>query len=178
MENYEKMQQLLKARGFQAIWLHSEVNRQYATGFHSSDGGVLILPEEAFLITDFRYIEAARAHCRSYQVIMNTRENNVLSVIATLLAERGIGELAFEDGAVSYLQLEGAKARMSASFLSLGGCVETLRAQKDEEEISRIIQAQRVAEKAFSELLPLICPGLSERQLHAELVYRLLLNGA
>ena len=38
----------------------SEHNRRYLTGFRSSAGAVLVTQAEAYFLTDFRYIEAAR----------------------------------------------------------------------------------------------------------------------
>ena len=48
-----------------------------------------------------------------------------------------------------------------------------LREVKEEEEVSRIVAAQRIAEKALEEILPMIRPGAVEQELAAELDYRM-----
>jgi Xaa-Pro aminopeptidase len=48
-----------------------------------------------------------------------------------------------------------------------------LRASKDAEELTCMIAAQRIAEKALDEVLGLLRPGLTEKQVAAELVYRM-----
>ena len=42
-----------------AIMVYSERNRRYFTGFPSDAGALLITAEEAYLLQDFRYEEAA-----------------------------------------------------------------------------------------------------------------------
>ena len=51
----------LKESDAQAILVTSEVSQQYLTGFDFSDGYVLVTLNKSYLLTDFRYIEAARA---------------------------------------------------------------------------------------------------------------------
>ena len=47
-----------------------------------------------------------------------------------------------------------------------------------EEEIAAMREAQGIAEAALAETLPLIRPGMSEREIAAELVYRMLRHGS
>ena len=59
MRKIEKFKQQMANKGFDAAVISSAVNQRYLTGFDCTDGYVLVLPEEAFLLADFRYIEAA-----------------------------------------------------------------------------------------------------------------------
>ena len=52
-----------------------------------------------------------------------------------------------------------------------------LRAVKSPEEIAAITAAQRIAERAFTELLNFIRPGVTEREIAAELTYRMMRLG-
>ena len=56
--------------------------------------------------------------------------------------------------------------------------LRTLRASKTEEEIQSMIAAQRISEKALEEVLQIIRPGMTEREVMAELVYHMLRNGS
>ena len=42
-----------------AVLITDEKNQQYLSGFSFTDGFLLILKKEAYLVTDFRYKEAA-----------------------------------------------------------------------------------------------------------------------
>jgi Xaa-Pro aminopeptidase len=56
--------------------------------------------------------------------------------------------------------------------------VDDLRSSKDPAEIDSIARAVRVAESALEDLVGLVSEGMSERELAAELVYRLRLAGS
>jgi Xaa-Pro aminopeptidase len=53
-----------------------------------------------------------------------------------------------------------------------------LRAVKSRADLEGMILAQRLAEKAFEQLLPLISTDVTEKELAAELIYRFLKLGA
>jgi Xaa-Pro aminopeptidase len=58
------------------------------------------------------------------------------------------------------------------------GWVETLRIEKDEEEIEQIRRAVQLASRAFSETLPFLRPGIREMEVAAEIEYRMRRYGA
>ena len=49
---------------------------------------------------------------------------------------------------------------------------------RDEEEIACLVRAQRISEAALSQTLPVIKAGMTEKEVMAELVYRMLKNGS
>ena len=49
---------LLKASN-EAVLISSQTNQRYLSGFDYTDGYILLTAERAYLIADFRYIEAA-----------------------------------------------------------------------------------------------------------------------
>lgn len=59
-----------------------------------------------------------------------------------------------------------------------GGLFADLRILKDAGEIESVRRAARIAESALSATLPLIKPGISEREVAAELVFQLLRAGS
>ncbi len=60
---------------------------------------------------------------------------------------------------------------------STDGILERLRQCKDAEERESLIAAQRIAERALDDVLGLLRPGLTEREVAAELTYRMLKYG-
>jgi Xaa-Pro dipeptidase len=63
-------------------------------------------------------------------------------------------------------------------FTSAAAMVETLRASKDEEEISHIRAAIRIAQTALKKTLPAIKAGVSEKEIANQLVINLLREGS
>ena len=60
-----------------ALLLTDPVTIRYAAGFEISDGAALIGRENAWLITDSRYIEAAREAVTGMEVLCTSREKSV-----------------------------------------------------------------------------------------------------
>ena len=90
MSNIKKIQQAMQKEGLDALWLYDELDRLYASGFLTSDGAVVILPEKAYFITDSRFIEAARLEVRDAEVIMCTNSDRESDIIKRILAENGV----------------------------------------------------------------------------------------
>ncbi|MBQ1954776.1 MAG: aminopeptidase P family N-terminal domain-containing protein, partial [Clostridia bacterium] len=59
--------------GAPAVLVTSPENRLFASGFASSAGMHLITEKDSVFITDFRYIEAARAGIENTEIIMIER---------------------------------------------------------------------------------------------------------
>ena len=69
MTQLSRFQTALGTTDADAAIISSELNIRYLCGFNYSDGYLLILPDKAYLLADFRYIEAARAAVTEFEVI-------------------------------------------------------------------------------------------------------------
>ena len=179
MNHIAGIQRTLIERGLDALLVTDEKNQRYAAGFAFTDGYVLVGREAAWLITDSRYIEAAEkiagGACR---VQMFDREHSAAELLRAALRESGASALAAEDGKLSHARWAALEKALGRELLPAGELLTELRASKDEEEIDCLIRAQRISEKALAEVLPLIRPGMTEKEVMAELVYRMLKNGS
>ena len=93
MTHLQKFQEKLRGIAPAAL-ISREQNRFYLCSFPYSDGYLLILPEHAYLITDFRYEEAARREAsREFEVLSPTA--GIFACIAELLCDRSV-EAAME----------------------------------------------------------------------------------
>ena len=82
----------------EAVLVSSEENQRYVSGFHYSDGYILVCKDTAYLLADFRYIEAARAGVSKadFEVIMP--DGSMINEIGLLCATNGIKRVYIEDG--------------------------------------------------------------------------------
>ena len=174
MNNVKRIQQELRRRGL----VTDEKNQRYASGFPITDGAVVVGLEKSWLITDSRYIEAAEAAVDGSltEVVLYDREHPLTSIIRSVCA--GMARLAAEDKKLSHVGYLGYEKALGRELLPAGDLFETLRASKTEEEIACMIEAQRISEKALETVLHIIKPGMTERQVAAELVYNMLKNGS
>ncbi len=179
MNNIARIQEALVRHGLDAILLTDEKNQRYATGFPFTDGAVLVGRERAWLLTDSRYIEAAEKTAGGCCTVrMFDREHGLVELIRGALAESGAQTLAAEEEKLSRARWDSLEKALGVGFAASKGLMGELRASKSEEEIACMIRAQRISEKALEEVLRIIRPGMTEKEVMAELVYRMLKNGS
>lgn len=168
-----RLAKLREAMRCDALLFASGINSRYLTDFDFHDGYVLVTANDAYLLTDFRYIEAAKkAVGNDMQVMM--MEGGLAAKISPILADAHVTALGYEDRALTCSRLEQLKRDFPLlRFEPMGSLVDDLREVKDELELSRIEAAQRIAEKALDELLGIITPEMTEREVALELEYRM-----
>ncbi|MGI5854149.1 MAG: M24 family metallopeptidase [Bacillota bacterium] len=144
-------------------------NRRYLSGFTGTAANLLITADQAFLITDFRYIEQATAQAPDFKIVKSAG-GATLQPLVDLIREKNVRRVAFEP---DYLVFDGynylREALGSEALVPLRGVVEKIRQIKDAKEIELIRKAQSITEQALEKTLPLIKPGISEREIALEL---------
>lgn len=178
MSVLDKIRSGLALRGLDAVMLRDEHNRFYVTGFRSSYGLIIVTKDEAFFLIDGRYIEAARQAVEGCTIGLVGTEMGEKAWVEQIAKDCGIRKMGVEE-ATTTLELYRRMERWG--FFELcesGGIVTGLREGKTEREAASIRAAQVITEKVFDEMLGIISPGMTERELAAEIVYRLLRHGA
>lgn len=168
----------MKAEGLSALLLSDEKDRLYASGFLTGDGSVLILQDKAYFITDSRYIEAAREKVSGAEVLLCSVNYTEKDIIKKILSENSISALGVQDEYLSYSEYLRLQETFNVSFTAAQGITKTLREIKAQSEKENVVAAQRIAEKALDFVLGMISPGMSEKELAAELEYQMAKNGA
>lgn len=179
MNNIAKIQNALVKNNLDALLITDEKNQRYAAGFPFTDGYVLVSREKAWLITDSRYIEAAElaaGDCAAVQ--MYDRQHSAMSLVKAALKEAGVSRLGGEERKLNHGDYQELEKELGLPLLPAQQLLADLRAVKDQEEIASMIKAQRISEAALEETLPIIKPGMTEREVAAELVYRMLRHGS
>ena len=179
MNHLSQIADKLSQYDLDAMLIVSEPGERYAVGFQG-EGYVLVTRDGSQYSTDGRYIEAAQKQVTGAEVVLTSRERSHLALARDFLAARGLKRVGFESAAVSVAQ----HRRWQESFPK--GCelipaqelLDGLRTSKDREELSAMVQAQKITDAAFGEILNYIRPGLTEQEVAARLVYELLRRGA
>lgn len=176
MQHITSIQSSMKSAGLAALFLTDPVSCRYAAGFSFTDGAVLITQERAWLLTDSRYIEAASAQAQGAEVLCYTREMPLEKLAVSLFA--GIkGRFGAEETRMSHASWTGWESAFGCRFEPAAALVAGLRASKDADERESMIAAQRIAEGALDDVLGMIRPGMTEKEVAAELAYRMLRRG-
>ena len=173
--NISKLQKKLEENNLDAIVLFSPVNIRYLSKFYITDGAAVITRSSARMFTDSRYIEAATAQAEELAVSLFDREHRLSALLKDALS--GCTAVGAEEGTLSHGDWQFWEEKLGVTFTPAESILQELRSVKEPYELESIIAAQRIAEAALEETLPLIRPGMTERQLAAELTYRMLLHG-
>ena len=167
----DKMQE----KELDGIIINNLKNVYYLTGFWGSNGTVFISRDRQILVTDARYIIAAKQEVTGFEIFA---ERDELATIAKIAKNMGLSRIGFEDEiSVSYYH------RMQAAFEGLEllpqtQFVEALRMIKDETEIATIRKACSISDQAFHDALEFIKPGKTEIEIANFLDFRMRELGA
>lgn len=174
-----KLKSYLKEKNVAAL-IMSEENICYFTSFHSSNGYLLVTGEKAVFLTDSRYIEAAGNKIKTCDEILETK--GMEKTLKPVTENLGIESLMLESDRVTVSRYSEIKRMFSGIQVICDGeldkQISDIRMVKNNDEITRIIRAQRIAEKAFDHILGFIEVGKTEREIALELEYFMLRNGA
>ena len=171
----------LTRAGADGALISSPLNQRYLTGFDYHDGYVLVTKNKAFLLADFRYIEAARAALRGSDFEVIKPECSMLVELSCLLGEHKISSLLIEDAHVSCAELERYKKAFGEGVNLFSGASDILskmREIKSADELSKIEKAQEITDAAFSHILCVMTPNMTEIDVALELEFFMRRNGA
>ena len=180
MNHFAKIAAQLESRDLDGMLLTHEANRFYASGFHSAgtDGMVLVTREKFYYFTDSRYTEAARRHVQDAEVQEVGPGRGYSALLKEAIQRHNIQRLGFEDAYMTVRE-HGAYAKaLPCELVPAADLLARLRDVKDPEELEIMIAAQRIAEKALTDILNEIRPGVTEKEIAARLQYLMLHYGA
>lgn len=151
--------------------------RMYFSGFHSTDGTLLVTKNETLLIVDFRYIEAAEAGVFDYCSAVMPKDG-FTGFIKSKLAEAGVKKLAVEEKVMSIAEGERIKSAYGVELVPASDAVTGIFQRKDKSELENIKKAQDITDKAYARVLKLLKTDMTELELAAEIEYQMKLGGA
>ena len=181
MNRIESLRELMKKEGADALVISSELNQSYISGLDYTDGYVLVLENKAYVLADFRYIEAAQMTVDKsvFEIVMP--DVGMLTAVCQILTEAGVKKVAFEESDMNvstYLKLRGGIDKSVELAPCGSSMLISLREVKDEGELEIIARAQDITDRAFSHILTVIKPDMTERELALELEYTMRRMGA
>lgn len=157
----------------------SDINRRYVTGFKSSAGVAVITHDEGILLIDSRYYEKASEQVEGFHVILM---QDLYKQLERIFEEYGADLVSIENKTMTVSELNSYTEHFSdIEFDSsewLSDAIGRMRIIKTEEEIEKIIAAQKIAEAAFSKLLSKMTAGMTEKQVATALDFYMMDLGA
>ena len=164
---YSKRQQdlrkVLDERGLDGMLITNLTNVRYISGFTGSAASCLITPEGQYFITDGRYIEQSKAQVKGFERFIDM--NSHLSQIKDNNLNPNGFKLAFEGDHMSYALYENMISVFpNTKWENSSMILEDLASVKDDHELECIRTAVEVTDKVYEEILHMLRPGFTEKQ--------------
>lgn len=181
MTKLKNLQKALKEKSIQGILVSSEVNQRYVSDFAYTDGYIIIFPEKAYLLADFRYIEAAEKEVNGEDFEIIQPKISQLKLLAELAEKNGASEVLVEDYTLSVNDLSRLEAAADGKVKYAPGAsriLDGMRAVKGESELDAMARAQDIADAAFTHILNFIKLNMTEKEIALELEFFMRAHGA
>ena len=181
MRRMKNIRDLLRKNQIESLLLTSEANRRYFSPYNIAEGMMMISQGENCFFTDSRYIEAAQKNMKGFRVSMVSSQCTYADLIKKFVQENYIGSIGYEENHITAGTLDHLKTfleRQEIAFVPAQELLSQVRQVKTEAELDNIRKAQEITDQTFSDILKEIRPGITEKDLKIELLYRLGKNGA
>jgi Xaa-Pro aminopeptidase len=175
MSRLTKLREKMSFESLEAFIIASPENRRYMSGFTGTSAMLVVLHDKAYLLTDFRYIEQAKAQAPEFEIVdSGTDFFNTIKDLA-----QGVQRIGFEEDYITYdMYLKLREAVSKGELLANTKLLTGLRSVKDSEELEKIRQAVRIADEAYDHILKFVKPGMTEETVSLELEYTMRKAGA
>jgi Xaa-Pro aminopeptidase len=173
----DRVQRRLAARGLDALLVTGAANVRYLTGFTGSAGYAVVGEGVRRFVTDFRYVERARAEVPDFDREQGPRE--LLGALADGWPA-GAVRLGFDDGDVTVRVHRRLRETLPerVELVAAGGVVEEERAVKEPGEIERIRAAAALVDELYGWVRERGLVGRTERDVAVALEHRMRELGA
>ncbi len=177
MKNIEKYLSLLNG-SLDGLLLTSRYSRHYAAAFDIAEGVAIVTAKGCRYFTDSRYIESAEAGIQGFEVILTDREHPYNDLLNEAIRDFGVTKLGVEEEYLTLQEYLSYKEALKAELIPCQERLNAFRATKEDWEVEIMKKAQAITDQAFTDVLPRINAGMTEKELCAELIYCLYKNGA
>ena len=173
-QRIERLRAAIAEREFDAVLVSNAQNRRYLSGFTGSAGWLLITPDDAVIVTDFRYYEQSATQAPDYR--LHKWAGGFTEWVPSLFATIAGKKVAFEAGDMTvstHKALRKALEELSEgdrpTLVPTTNLVEGLRVFKEPGEIEKLQRAVDLGDAAFTDVAQRIEPGWTEKQVAWEI---------
>lgn len=167
-----------------AVLITDDITRRYVFNFESSAGYGLISKNRCELYLDFRYYEIACIAQKNGKISKNVSIKEAAvprkDVLCDFIKTERISKLLFENTRMTCSSYDSLEASLNglSELVRAQGIFDTIRAVKDEYELERMIEAQRITDMSFDHIVSFIKKGMTEKEIALELEFFMKKNGS
>ncbi|MBT3231759.1 MAG: aminopeptidase P family protein [Calditrichaeota bacterium] len=156
---------------------------RYLCGYTGSNGVLLVTNQDAYFITDGRYISQAKEQVKGAKVFIYSGGKSISDGFTRELKEnkaiRFRGRIGFEARGTSAEFYRAMQTKFpNSELVETTDVIEKIAEIRNDDEIQLIQKAVDITDRVFKEVLGLIKPGQKEQELSADITYRHIMYGA
>ncbi len=171
LNRQDRLKQQLGKLELDGILLTNLTSIRYVCGFTGSTASCLITNEGSFFISDGRYDLQANEQVKGMECLIDFGTH--VSIIEKNNLIRNGMKLAFESDHVSVSQYKKITSVFpDVIWESTSMLLENLQAVKDQSELDAIRTAVEITDVIYDEILPMLKPGTTEKEIANHLVMR------
>jgi Xaa-Pro aminopeptidase len=180
MNRISTFQEIYRQKKLDAFFATKLVDIRYLCGFSGSNATMWLSPERNCFFTDFRYkTQSAEQIGDKAEIFITSVEKDLIKLMQEQNLVRKDMFVGFDPDCTTYSQFNRLKSHFpDTNWIPVRSPLNPLKSAKDAGELELIKIAARIAADSLVETLPLLRPGITEREFAAELSYRLQLNGS
>ena len=162
-----------------AVFIFSQVNRRFFTGYGATDGAVLITDKRSIFLTDFRYITDAHRYVKNMEIVETA---DIGQSVREILDSEKIDRVYVEQSVLTLSEAKQFAEKFAPAVIADSKAADILigelRATKDNRQLELIKKSQSITDASFEHILPFIKEGVTERSLALEIEFFMRKNGA
>ena len=172
-----KLNVQLNKQNLDGIYITNLTNVRYLTGFTGSAGSVLILDNINHFFTDGRYTEQSKEQVKNCKIhIVGSSYFKYIANNNLIKEKLNIG---FESDNLSVSMFNNLYATINnIEWVECVGMVEKIAAVKDQLEIQSLKTAIEITDEVFTQIIPELKIGATEKEISAKISYLFKMNGA
>lgn len=157
----ERLREAIAERELDRLLVGNLVNVRYLSGFTGTNGVLLIGPDQALLLTDFRYLTQAAEQAPGFEIIDGGSKPR--ETLAARIADSA--RIGFDDADMRVQAHAAWREALpgSVEMVPSAGLVEGLRAVKEPSEIEAVAAAAEIADSIYATLAEEGLKGRTER---------------
>ena len=162
-ERQQNLKNVIEKSGLDGMLITNLTNIRYICGFTGSAGTCLVTQSGQFFITDGRYIEQSKEQVKGFNRYIDMDSN--LSIIKKNKLITKDLKIGFEGNHVNFTLYDSMKKIFTDThWESTTMILEDLASVKDQTELNAIRTAVEITDKVYEEILPMLRPGYTEKQ--------------
>ena len=168
-DRQEKLKNVIAEIGLDGMLITNLTNIRYICGFTGSSGTCLITTYGQSFITDGRYIEQSKDQVKGFDRYIDM-DTNLAIIKKNKLINKDL-KFGFEGDHVSFSLYDSMKRMFTDTrWESTKMILEDLASVKDQTELDAIRTAVEITDKVYEEILAMLRPGYTEKQVANSMV--------